>query len=158
MSVFYIERLYKMIKVIAFDFVGVLVKEKDIELSLEEDKIERLFGPNKSDEEFLDEARMIVPDKDINLLANNIISKLYEVKDNTLINRIKDNYPDINIVIATNHISLVRKYIENNFLNIHDIVISSEINKIKPNKDFYYYLIDKLCYINFYIYKYFVAR
>ena len=30
-----------MIKVIAFDFVGVLVTEKDIELTHEEDKLER---------------------------------------------------------------------------------------------------------------------
>ena len=35
-----------MIKVIAFDLVGVLVKEKNIELSEEESKLERLFGPN----------------------------------------------------------------------------------------------------------------
>ena len=35
-----------MIKVIAFDLVGVLVNEKDIELSRQEDKLERMFGPN----------------------------------------------------------------------------------------------------------------
>lgn len=35
-----------MIKVIAFDFIGVLVNEKDIELSIVEDEIEREFGDN----------------------------------------------------------------------------------------------------------------
>lgn len=35
-----------MIKVIAFDFIGVLVNEKDIELSIVEDEIEREFGGN----------------------------------------------------------------------------------------------------------------
>ena len=143
MNVSYIERFYKMIKVIAFDLVGVLVKEKDIVLSNDEDKIERLFGPNRSDEEFYLEARKILPNKDISLLANNIISKLYEIKEKDLINKLKDNYPSIKLVVATNHISLIRKYIESNF-SVSDIIISGEINKIKPNEDFYNYLINKL--------------
>ncbi len=33
-----------MIKIIAYDFVGVLVTEKDIELSEEKSKLERIFG------------------------------------------------------------------------------------------------------------------
>jgi putative hydrolase of the HAD superfamily len=132
-----------MIKVIAFDLVGVLVKEKDIVLSNDEDKIERLFGPNRSDEEFFLEARKILPNKDISLLANNIISKLYEIREKDLINKLKDNYPSIKLVVATNHISLIRKYIESNF-SVSDIIISGEINKIKPNEDFYNYLINKL--------------
>lgn len=32
-----------MIKVIAFDLIGVLASEKDIKLTKEEEKIERLF-------------------------------------------------------------------------------------------------------------------
>ena len=42
-----------MIKVIAFDLVGVLVREIDFPLNEIDSKIERLFGPNKNDEEFL---------------------------------------------------------------------------------------------------------
>ena len=49
-----------MIKVIAFDLVGVLVNEKDIVLSDEEEKLERLFGPNLSDEDYLKKAKEIV--------------------------------------------------------------------------------------------------
>ena len=52
-----------MIKVIAFDLVGVLVNERDIVLSNEEEKLERLFGPNLSDEEYLKEANKIVNDE-----------------------------------------------------------------------------------------------
>ena len=33
-----------MIKIIAYDFVGVLVTEKDIEFSEEKSKLERIFG------------------------------------------------------------------------------------------------------------------
>ncbi len=136
-----------MIKVIAFDLVGVLVKEKDIVLSNDEDKIERLFGPNRSDEEFFLEARKILPNKDISLLANNIISKLYEIREKDLINKLKDNYPSIKLVVATNHISLIRKYIESNF-SVSDIIISGEINIIKHDEDFYNYLINKYCINN----------
>ena len=46
-----------MIKVIAFDLVGVLVSEKDIELSEVEEKLERMFGPNLNDEDYLKQAK-----------------------------------------------------------------------------------------------------
>ena len=45
-----------MIKVIAFDLVGVLVNERDIVLSNEEEKLERLFGPNLRDDDYLKKA------------------------------------------------------------------------------------------------------
>ena len=35
-----------MIKLIAYDLVGVLVTEKDIELSETESKLEKMFGNN----------------------------------------------------------------------------------------------------------------
>ena len=49
-----------MIKVIAFDLVGVLVSEKDIELSEVEEKLERMFGPNLNDEDYLKQAKKII--------------------------------------------------------------------------------------------------
>lgn len=52
-----------MIKVIAFDLVGVLVNERDIVLSNEEEKLERLFGPNLSDGDYLKKANKIVNDE-----------------------------------------------------------------------------------------------
>ena len=38
-----------MIKVIALDLVGVLVKENDFVLDKTNEKLERLFGKNRSD-------------------------------------------------------------------------------------------------------------
>lgn len=70
-----------MIKVIAFDLIGVLAAEKQIELTQDEDKLERLFGPNKSDEEFLMVAKdKIGKDKPILKMAEDIVSKLYRVR------------------------------------------------------------------------------
>ena len=50
----------KMIKVIAFDLVGVLIKETNLPLNEIEAKIERLFGPNTSDKEFVDFVKKIL--------------------------------------------------------------------------------------------------
>ena len=139
-----------MIKVIAFDMVGVLVGEKNIELSKTEEKLERLFGDNYSDSDYINEARKIVDnDQDIIKITEDLINKLYVVKDKDLFKKIKDKYPDIKIVIATNHVSFIRRYIEK-YLDIkylNNIFISAEINIIKPNKDFYEHILNS-CNIN----------
>ena len=135
-----------MIKVVAFDLVGVLVNERDIVLSNEEEKLERLFGPNLSDGDYLRAAKNIV---DVNINVINItkilINKLYKVKDKDIFKKIKKIDSNIKIVIATNHISFVKDFINNNFdtMYLDDLIISAEINKIKPNLDFYKYVIDK---------------
>lgn len=127
-----------MIKVIALDLVGVLVREV-IELEGIEDKIERFFGPNKSDEEFINQVKEItnLNETEIVEIAKNIINKLYGLKDKDIVNKLKENYPNIKLVIATNHVSYIKEYIKNN-IDIEDIIISADINKIKPNHDFYY--------------------
>lgn len=130
-----------MIKVIAFDLVGVLVREKDIELNEIESKIERLFGPNISDLEYLEKAKLIFSG-DIISITKDLVNKLYEVKDKNLINKIKKDFPNIKIVIATNHVSFIRDFIEKEFI-VDDIIISSDVNMIKPNSCFYNYLLDK---------------
>ena len=135
-----------MIKVIAFDLVGVLVTEKDIDFPTEEDKLERMFGANISDDEYIKSARKIIDDeqKVINI-TKEIINKLYEVKDKDLFKKIKKKNNDIKIVIATNHVSFVKDFIYKHFDNayIDDIFISAEIHKVKPNADFYKAILDK---------------
>ena len=51
------------VKLIMLDLVGVLIFEKDNVLNDKEDKIERLFGPNLSDEEYLNNEINIIYDK-----------------------------------------------------------------------------------------------
>lgn len=132
-----------MIKLIAFDLVGVLVREKDIELSTIEDKLERLFGPNLSDEEYLKKASFIAKNENAIDITNKIINKLYEPREENLLSKIKNECPNVKIIIATNHVSYIKQYIEKTFPEIDDIIISAEINKIKPNFDFYEYILDK---------------
>lgn len=129
-----------MIKVIAFDLVGVLVREKDIELTELESKLERLFGPNLSDSDYLIEARKIHP-KDVVIMRTTVdlLNHLYEVKDTELLTKLREKYPDTKIIIATNHLSRIRNYIGEalGVLNLDKVYISADIHKIKPNKDFY---------------------
>ena len=135
-----------MIKVIAFDLVGVLVSEKDIELSEVEEKLERMFGPNLNDEDYLKQAKKIV-EKDLEVINTTkvLINKLYKVKDKKIFKKIKEINENVKIIIATNHLSFVNDFIKESF-NIDyldDIVISAEIHKIKPNLDFYQYILNK---------------
>ena len=135
-----------MIKVIAFDLVGVLVTEKDIELTNEEEKLERMFGDNLNDADYLKEARKIInKDSIIIKTTENLINKLYQVRDKDLFKKIKEKYPNIRIIIATNHISFVRNFIGESFGidYLDDVLISAEIHKIKPNKDFYKFILKK---------------
>lgn len=129
-----------MIKVIAFDLVGVLVKEKNIELTELESNLERLFGPNISDSEYLIQARKFHP-KDVVIMRTTVdlLNHLYEVKDTELLSKLREKYPDTKIVIATNHLSRIRNYIGEalGVLNLDKVYISADIHKIKPNKDFY---------------------
>ena len=101
-----------MIKVIAFDLVGVLVKEKNIELTELESNLERLFGPNISDSEYLIQARKFHP-KDVVIMRTTVdlLNNLYEVKDPELLSKLRKKYPDTKIIIATNHLSRIRNYI-----------------------------------------------
>ena len=135
-----------MIKVVAFDLVGVLVNEKDIELSEIEEKLERMFGPNLNDADYLVEARKIIEkDSTIMNITETLIDKLYKVRDREIFKKVKEKYENVKVIIATNHLSFVRNFIGESF-NIDyldDLVISAEIHKIKPNSDFYEYLLNK---------------
>ena len=134
----------KSIKLIVFDFVGVLVTEKDISMNDDEINIEKLFGKNKSDEEYIEEARKYIKSKEkIIKCTKRLINNLYEVKDFEIFSKLKEKFKNVKIVIATNHVSWIREYIENKFDGYDDIVISAEIGKVKPDKEFFEYIIDK---------------
>lgn len=135
-----------MIKYIAFDLVGVLVKEKDILLTSEEKKLEKMFGPNINDSEYLLEAKKIFNNDSIIIgTTEKLIDKLYEPREIDIFKKLKERYKNIKIIIATNHISLVRNFIEKTFESVYldDILISSEMHKIKPNPEFYEFILKK---------------
>ena len=139
----------EMIKVIAFDLVGVLVRETDFPLNEIESKIERLFGPNKSDDEFLNFVKQNITEssnEEIINIVNKIINSIYEIKfslDNLKL--LKEKYQAIELIVSTNHVSFIQDYIIKNFGNIFDkIYISADMNAIKPDVEFYAKILEDL--------------
>ncbi len=136
-----------MLKVIAFDFVGVLVNEKDIDLGEQEDKLERKFGSNLNDEDYLTfaEQTLKINNKEAIDITKNIINKLYKVRDADIFTKLKNKYNNIKIIIATNHLSYVEEFINKYFdtTYLDDVIISANINKIKPNANFYNFILEK---------------
>lgn len=136
-----------MIKVIAFDLVGVLVNEKDIDLGEQEDKLERKFGSNLNDEDYLTfaEQTLRINNKEAIDITRNIIDKLYKVRDADIFTKLKNKYNNIKIIIATNHLSYVEEFINKYFdtTYLDDVIISANINKIKPNANFYNFILEK---------------
>ncbi len=132
------------IKIIAFDFVGVLVKEKDIKLSELQNKLERKFGSFNTDIEYYNwaekETKLSV-DK-IKKETEKIINILYEIKEPNIFKQLS-NYK---IVLATNHLSQLTTYIENQniFKKIEYIFNSGDLNLLKNNKLFYKIMCNKL--------------
>lgn len=105
-----------------------------------------MFGPNLNDEDYLKQAKKIV-EKDLEVINTTkiLINKLYKVKDKKIFKKIKEINENVKIIIATNHLSFVKDFIKESF-NIDyldDIIISAEIHKIKPNLDFYQYILNK---------------
>ena len=79
------------IKLIMLDLVGVLVFERDDVLNDKEDKIERLFGPNLSDEEYLKKAEnayielaSVYKWKTVECVENNTIKSIEQIGDEVL--------------------------------------------------------------------------
>ena len=136
-----------LLKVIAFDFVGVLVNEKDIDLEEQEDKLERKFGSNLNDEDYLTfaEQTLKINNKESIDITKNIINKLYKVRDADIFTKLKNKYNNIKIIIATNHLSYVEEFINKYFdtTYLDDVIISANINKIKPNANFYNFILEK---------------
>ncbi len=131
-----------MIKVIAIDFVGVLVKEKHIQLEETEEKLERKFGDNINDTDYLEEAKKLTNENIIDI-THNIFDKLYNPIDKEIFSKLKESIKNVSFLIATNHVSYIKDYIKKTFNNVDDIIISAEIGKIKPNRDFYEYILNK---------------
>ena len=111
-----------------------------------EEKLERTFGPNLNDADYLIEARKIIEkDSIIMNITETLIDKLYKVKDREIFKKVKEKNENVKVIIATNHLSFVRNFIGETF-NIDyldDLIISAEIHKIKPNSDFYEYILNK---------------
>lgn len=132
------------IKAIAFDLGGVLIKEKDINLSPLEEILEKQFGNLNTKKSFFDWAikETNLSKEEIENSVKRIISIIYQIKEPDLFQKI----PKFRFFIATNHLSYVNNWIysQNFFDNIEAVINSDNIGFQKPDKNFYNYLISKV--------------
>ena len=123
-----------MIKAIAFDLVGVLVSKSGNDITKEQAKLEQLFNNNINEDLWLDKIREAYLD---------VFNQLYSIKNPGLISYLRKEYPKVKIVIASNHTSYIKDYLEKHF-KPEDIFLSSVIGIAKPSPDFFKYLLKKL--------------
>ena len=68
--------------------------------------------------------------------------KIYDVKVD--VRKIKDKHKDVKLFVASNHVSYIKDFLNEKFVNIFDdVIISSDINAYKPDKKFYEVLIKR---------------
>ena len=132
-----------MIKAIAFDLGGVLIREKGIELTGAADVIERKLGNINFDKEFYDWAvkETGLPLSKVKIILNDIMLNYYELREPDIFNKL----PKLKFAIASNHLSGIRLWVDKWAGDtFHTIVISGECGYEKPKREFYQYLIKKL--------------
>lgn len=135
-----------MIKVVAFDLLNVLCHKNNIELDEIENNLKILIENSISDSDYLINARKYVTkDSILMYMTENLINKLYEVKDSLIFKKIKEKNPNIKLVIITNSITYVRNFVGESFdVNyLDDLIILSETPVINKKEDLYYYLSKK---------------
>ena len=100
-----------MIKAIAFDLGGCIIRENDIEMSPQEEILEKEFGNLNSDEEYFARATktLSLSEKEIKPIVRNLCSRLYSLKEEGIFEKILKKYPKMVFAVASNHISMVRE-------------------------------------------------
>lgn len=133
-------------KVIAFDLIGVLVQEIEYPLNDVQQRMERLFGKDENDLQYVRAVQETISNEiDVEKNIAYIINHIYQVKDPLLFEKIK-KLTNAKIIIATNHVSYIREYIVTHFdMNLIDcLYISADINLVKPNRNFFEYILQDL--------------
>lgn len=126
-----------MIKAIAFDFVGVFVKENDFELTPVQQVIERKFGILNSDKQFIEWCKKEtgLSQQEIETNVRFIISHIYEIREPDIFAKL----PKMKFSTATNHLSYLDTWFKT--LDISKqfgfFVNSATIGYEKPRLDFY---------------------
>ena len=100
-----------MIKAIAFDLWGCLLRENDIEMTSQEEILEKEFGNLNSDEKYFSWATQALPfsEEEIKSILANLWPKLYSLREEWIFEKILEKYPLMIFAVASNHISLVRE-------------------------------------------------
>ena len=85
--------------------------KKNVELTEVEEKLERMFGDNIDDSTYILEVKRLCKGVSIKSVTEELMRKLYQVGDKNLFKKLKEKYHPVKLVIATNHVSFVKKFI-----------------------------------------------
>lgn len=137
-----------MIKAIAFDLGGCLIWENNIEITPQEEILEKEFGNINSDGEYFAWAteRLSLSEEKIKSIIKNLLTKLYFLREEWIFEKILEKYPQMVFAVASNHISIVKESLEHLWImgKCKIVLISWDCGQEKPNEWFYQLLVDKL--------------
>jgi HAD superfamily hydrolase (TIGR01509 family) len=130
------------IKAIAFDLVGVLIKEGD-NVSPLASQLERRF--TDFDEVFFQKVKSelgLLP-KEVEKILSAVMDEVYELRDPKIFSAIPK---DIKLAVASNHLSAVVDWLDRVGVKKYfsSIVVSSQIGVAKPDKRFFEILIEEI--------------
>lgn len=137
-----------MIKAIAFDLGCCLIWENDIEMSPQEEILEKEFGNINSDEEYFAWATktLSLPEKEIKSILTDLWPRLYSLREEWIFEKILEKYPDMIFAVASNHISMMRESLNHLWIieKCKVVLISWDCGYEKPEEWFYQLLVEKL--------------
>lgn len=133
-----------MIKAVAFDLARVFVKVRDIELSPTEKKLSETFDYKVGNKLFWDwaEERTGLNRNELEKISWETINKLYEIREPDIFTKL----PELKFATASNHLSMIRDWLK--LKEMYDKffchIVSEDIRCMKPSKEFFEVLIEKL--------------
>ena len=137
-----------MIKAIAFDLGGCLILENDIEMTPQEEVLEKEFWILNFDQEYFSWASqtLSISEEEVKSILTSLFPKLYSLREEWIFEKIQSQFPDMTFAIATNHISLIKESLRYLWVlkRCPIVLISWDCWYEKPDRWFYQLLIDKL--------------
>ncbi len=133
-----------LIKAVAFDFVGVFIKETDFALDSIEQVLESKFGILNTDEAFFSWATLetgLVKEA-LEEKVKHIVFNLYQIREPDIFSKL----PRLKFSTATNHLSYIDDWFKGQSVSKYFdyYVNSAKIGFQKPEPDFYRVLVETI--------------
>lgn len=132
------------IKAVAFDLARVFIKVRDIKLNPTEKKLSETFDYKVGNKLFWDWAKDItgLSRKELEKISWKTINKLYEIRESDILGKL----PKVKFATASNHLSMIKDWLKEKgvYDQFYCHVVSEDIHLMKPSKEFYEVLIEKL--------------
>lgn len=133
-----------MIKGVAFDLVRVFIKVKDIKLNPIEKILSETFDYKVGNKLFWDwaEEKTGLGKNELEKISRETINKLYEIRERGIFEKL----PKLKFAAASNHLSMIKDWLKEKRMydKFYCHVISEDIHFMKPSKEFYKVLTEKL--------------